>query len=226
MIPNKKVELAKAEIKNKCKICRSKASAECYNCIRWEGFINCMAVAEIPVDYWFRNMKNFYGYDGLKDPVLKFIANIHEMYENGNTIYIAGDRGRGKTMASCSILKEAILKNYTTFYITLSDLVARSMNSTIKLEVKNKDFLVIDEIDNRFFPTESSMELYGGILESVLRGRMQNKLPTIMCSNAIDIGLVFGGQFKKSFQSLWFQFVKTIAVGGPDVRKSEEKLNE
>jgi hypothetical protein len=69
------------------------------------------------------------------------------------------------------------------------------------------------------------MELYGSQLETVLRSRMQNKLPTIMCSNAIDIGLVFGGQFKKSFQSLWSQFVKTIAAGGPDARKGKEKLN-
>jgi len=227
MIPIKKIELAKAEIKSKCKVCKDKPRAECYGCIRWEGFINRMAAAEIPIDYWFRSMKNFYGHDGLKIPTLKLIENIDETYSSGYTLYIAGERGRGKTMASCAILKEAILKDYSAFYITLSDLVTRvtTYNPIFKIEAKSMDFLVIDEIDNRFFPTENSMELYGSQLENVLRGRMQNRLPTIMCSNAVDIGLVFGGQFKKSFQSLWAQFVKTISVGGPDARKGEEKLN-
>lgn len=227
MIPIKKVELAKLKIKNKCGVCKDKPRMECYSCMRWEGFINRMAASEIPIDYWFRSMKNFYGYVGLKDSILKVIENIDETYGEGQTIYIAGDRGRGKTMASCAVLKEAILKGYSTFYITLSDLVTRviTSNPMLKMEVKDIDFLVIDEIDNRFFPTESSMELYGSQLESVLRSRMQNRLPTIMCSNAVDIGLVFKGQFKESFQSLWSQFVKTLVAAGPDARKGEEKLN-
>lgn len=227
MIPVKKVELAKAEIKNKCKICKDKPRMECYSCARWEGFINQMAVAEIPVDYWFRSMKRFYGFEGLKKGVLEYMDTIKESYGDGRTIYIAGDRGRGKTMAACGILKEAILKGYSAFYITLSDLVTRvtTVHPTLKLEIKDIDFLVIDEIDNRFFPTENSMELYGSQLENVLRSRMQNKLPTIMCSNAIDIGLVFKGQFKKSFQSLWAQFVETLVAAGPDARKGEEKID-
>ena len=225
MIPVKKVEMAKAEIKSKCKICKDKPRVECYSCLRWEGFINQMAVAEIPVDYWFRSMKKFYGFEGLKKDVLHMMDHITEAYGSGQTVYIAGDRGRGKTMAACGILKEALLKGYSAFYINLSDLVTRvtTVNPKLKLDIKHVDFLVIDEIDNRFFPTENSMELYGSQLESVLRSRMQNKLPTIMCSNAIDIGLVFKGQFKKSFQSLWSQFVKTMVAAGPDVRKGEEK---
>lgn len=227
MIPSKKIDMAKAEVKKSCSVCRDKPKVECYSCLRWEGFINRMAAAEIPVDYWFRSMKKFYGFEGLKKVTLDLMDNISTAYRDGYTIYMAGDRGRGKTMAACSILKEALLKGYSVYYITLSDLVTRvtTVNPTLKLEIKDIDFLVIDEIDNRFFPTESSMELYGSQLENVLRGRMQNRLPTIMCSNAVDIGLVFGGQFKKSFQSLWAQFVRTVPVGGPDVRRGEEKLN-
>lgn len=227
MIPAKKVEMAKAEIKSRCKVCKDKVRAECYNCLRWEGFINQMAVAEIPVDYWFRSMKKFYGYKGLKKDILQVMEEINDTYNKGATLYIAGDRGRGKTMAACGVLKEAILKGYSAFYINLADLVLRSttIEPHLRSEVKGVDFLVIDEIDNRFFPTENSMELYGNILEGVLRGRMQNKLPTIMCSNALDIGLVFKGQFKKSFQSLWSQFVKTMVAAGPDVRKGEEKFD-
>lgn len=219
MIP-KKVEFAKQEIRKKCG-CERK----CSKCINKEKFIELMALAEIPVDYWFRSMNNFYGAENIKTSITEILNNIDDFYNKGITLYLAGERGRGKTLASCSILKKALKRGYTAYYITLSDLIAKTTtNSYFKLDIKNKDFLVIDEVDNRFFPTENSMELYGAQLESILRSRMQNRLPSILCSNAIDITLVFKGQFQKSFQSLWSQFVQTIIAGGPDARKSEEKL--
>jgi len=224
MIPIKKIELAKEDIKNKCETCKNRSTV-CYNCKRWFGFINQMANAEIPVDYWFRSMNNFYGYKELKNEILNISNNIDDIYKSGQSFYIAGNRGRGKTMSACSVLKKSLLSGYSAFYINLSDLITRitTISPSLKLNLKNIDFLTIDEIDNRFFPTENSMELYGAQLESLLRSRMQNKLPTIMCSNALDIDLVFKGQFKESFQSLWNQFVKTLTAAGPDARKREEK---
>lgn len=222
---SKKVELAKKEVRDKC-LCKNKVSA-CFKCKSFERLIELMATAEIPVDYWFRTMEKFYGLKSVKEDVMKVIKNIDDFYNKGETLYLAGERGRGKTLSSCSILKKALMAGYTAYYITLSDLIAKTTtNSRFKLEIKNIDFIVIDEVDNRFFPTEGSMELYGGQLESILRSRMQNKLPTILCSNATDIGLVFKGQYKTSFQSLWSQFVKTIYVGGSDARKGEEKIDE
>lgn len=228
MISIKKIELAKQSIKNKCEICKDKAKMECYKCLRWEGFIEQMALAEIPMDYWFRSMKNFYGADEFRKIITETIENIDDIYKNGENLYVVGERGRGKTMATCCILKKVLLKHYSALYINLSDLVTRiiTVNPYLKLYVKEVDFLVIDEIDNRFFPTESSMELYGAQLETILRSRLQNKLPTIMCSNNVDIGLIFKGEFKKSFQSLFSQFVKTVVVSGPDARKNGEKLDD
>jgi DNA replication protein DnaC len=227
MIPLKKVEAEILKVKQRCVVCKEKHRPECYNCLRWVGFIKQMATAEIPVDYWHRNMKGFHGYEEFKKTILEFISKIDEEYDNGSTLFLVGERGRGKTMAANEILKKAILKGYSAYYTTLSDFVTRSTTSQplLKTYVKEMDFLVVDEIDNRFFPTQSSMELYGAQLENVLRGRMQNKLPTIMCSNNTRIELIFGGEFKRSFQSLWSQFVKTIIAVGPDARKGEEKLN-
>lgn len=227
MISIKKIDIAKEEVRSKCPACKGRLRIDCFNCLQWGNFIDRMANSEIPVDYWFRDMKEFYGFVGLKDLALDMINNIENVYKTGRTVYIAGERGRGKTMAVCSILKTAILKDFSSLYINLSDMVTRvtNTNPSLKLEIKDIDFLVIDEIDNRFFPTQSSMKLYGGQLESVLRSRMQNKLPTIMCSNSHDVGEVFEGQFRKSFQSLFSQFVETIRVGGPDARKNREKLN-
>jgi hypothetical protein len=82
----------------------------------------------------------------------------------------------------------------------------------------------LDEVDQRFFPSQGSQDLYGNHFEYMIRTRTQNKLPTIMCTNSEDISQIFGGEFKRSFESLNAQFVKVLRAGGKDVRKNQEKL--
>jgi DNA replication protein DnaC len=185
-----------------------------------------MASAEIPVDYWLRSITKFYGDIDFKNAVLNYISNRDEEYNKGITLCFAGERGRGKTMAACEILKSALLKNFTVYYTTLTDYVTAviSNNPLLRLRLKEIDFLTLDEIDQRFFPSINSMELYGNQLESLLRSRMQNKLPTILCTNSMEISQIFGGEFKKSFKSLESQFIKVLPAGGEDVRLKERKI--
>jgi len=227
MVSEKKINIAIQEIKNKCPICKNGTYVKCAKCLKWENYIQIMHNAEIPVDYWFRNLKNFYGDERLKKYILEYTQDIDNNYKNGFSLFLVSERGRGKTMVSCSILKKAILNNYSVFYITLSDLISRMISdlSSFKIHVKRVDFLCIDEIDNRFIISQNSLELYGSQLENILRSRMQNKLPTIMCSNNVDINLIFNGQFGESFTSLWSQFVKVIPISGNDARKNKEKFN-
>lgn len=223
MISVRKIKIEKEKIISNCSKCRGLG---CGICFGYCAFIDKMAEACIPVDYWFRSFDNFYGEENFGDSISKYINNISEEYSNGITICLAGERGRGKTFAACSILKKAILENYDVFYITLSDFVAESVggNSGIKLAVKEFDFLVVDEVDQRFFPTQQSMELFGNQLENILRSRMQNKMPTILCSNSSDISQIFDGEFKKSFESLGSQFIKILPANGKDARAHGEKL--
>ena len=223
MIPSKKVETEKRRIVQMCKKCKGIGCNACFGyCI----FIDKMAEAEIPVDYWYRNFEDFYGEQNFKEFVDSYLMNIYEEYGNGITLCLVGERGRGKTFAACAILKKAILGNFSVFYITLSDFVASVIGSNpeLRLMIKDFDFVAIDEVDQRFFPTQLSMELYGSQLENVLRSRMQNKLPTIICSNSLDISQIFGGEFKKSFESLGSQFIKILPASGKDARESKEKL--
>ena len=90
--------------------------------------------------------------------------------------------------------------------------------------IKKVDFIVIDEVDRRFFPSTASQELYGNHFENILRTRVQNKLPTILCTNSEDISQIFEGEFESSFASLRSQFIKVIKAGGKDARKGAEKL--
>lgn len=223
MISTRKIESEKKKIINNCQKCRGLGCSSCFGyCV----FIDKMAEAEIPVDYWYRLMDDFYGEMNFKNAIQEYIKNIHEEYSNGITICLVGERGRGKTFAACAILKKAILENFSVYYTTLSDLVAgiTGPKPELKLSLKEFDFIVIDEVDQRFFPTQQSMELFGNQLENVLRNRMQNRLPTILCSNSPDISQIFGGEFKKSFESLGSQFIRILPAIGKDARESREKL--
>jgi DNA replication protein DnaC len=223
MIPIKKMELEKTKIKEQCK-----CNGGCPACFGYCAYIDRMAIAGIPVDYWYRKMQDFYGDENFKSAILNYMDNLDREFADGLTYCFTGERGRGKTMAACCILKQALLpsEDYNVFYITLNDLITNilTLDRSLQVTIRNYDFVVIDEVDQRFFPTQSSMELYGNQLENVLRGRMQNKLPTIICTNSADAGQIFDGEFKKSFDSLGSQFIKILPAGGRDAREGKEKL--
>jgi len=224
MISQKKINAEKNRIIRQCKTCKGSGCGVCFG---YSAFIDKMAQAEIPVDYWFRDMNKFYGEPNFKKGVLNYMDGLAKEYDDGLTYCFTGERGRGKTMAACSILKKAILEKYTVYYTTMVDAVTRLMapgSHIVRNMFKSCDFIVIDEIDQRFFPSQGSMELYGNHFENILRSRTQNKLPTLLCTNSQDISQIFAGEFKKSFDSLSSQFVGVLHAGGKDARKGEEKL--
>jgi len=224
MIAPRKIEREKEKVVSNCGKCNGRG---CPACFGYCSFIDQMAASEIPVDYWLREMDNFYGEENFKGAIIKYIDNLEEMYDKGLTHCFAGERGRGKTMAACCILKRALLRNYSCMYTTMVDAVTKLMapgSYSFRSKVRSTDFVVIDELDQRFFPSQGSMELYGNHFENMLRSRAQNKMPTIMCTNSPDTGQIFGGEFKKSFDSLGAQFVCVLPAGGKDARKGKERL--
>lgn len=229
MISAKKIDLEKNEIVKNCKKCEGKGCPACWG---FCSYIDRLAEAEIPVDYWRRSLRDFYGDQKFANEVKKYIDNINLMYLDGISLMFVGHPGTGKTFAACSILKKAVLPNighpdyFSGYYTTLVDAVGKMMapNSHVfRDNIKNYDFVVIDEVDPRFFPSEGSKDLYGNHFENILRTRVQNKLPTIMCSNSEDINQIFTGEFGRTFNSLVSQFVKVLKASGKDVRKGKEK---
>ncbi|MFA5023374.1 MAG: ATP-binding protein [Patescibacteria group bacterium] len=183
-----------------------------------------MESSNIPVGYWLLNFKDFHNTATIKDLVKDYADNLNKNYYEGKSICFAGTQGTGKTMASIIILKRAIKNNFSVLYCTAADLFNEIMNSKydIREKSKNVDFLVIDELDSRFFISDHVKELFSGIYENVFRHRSHNMLPTIICSNETD-GLtnMFYGPCIQSIESLNNQYLTVYPIIGTDFRKSK-----
>tara|TARA_B100001094_G_C18196186_1_gene811206 strand:- start:13690 stop:14361 length:672 start_codon:yes stop_codon:yes gene_type:complete len=222
MIPWKKIERKKEQIKQSCIPCNGEG---CIRCEAKSVRLDKYSLANIPVEYWSKSFKNFEGDPNFKKTIRKKIENIDLLYDSGKSLIFAGNLGTGKTYTACCILKLAIANRYSALYTTMADVVANILSSQMDTsryyqELIKKDFLVIDEFSSHWiFPSEKAEQLFGTSLEYVLRTRFQNQLPTILCSNDNDLDSIFGGFFAKSFKSLRSRHVDVFIVGGKDYRR-------
>ncbi len=223
MISQRKVEDEKARLVAQCQRC---SGAGCGYCQKYCSFVDRMAEANIPVDYWFREMDQWYGDPGFAKWIEEeYMAKLPAAYAKGGVLCLLGQRGRGKTMAGCNILKKAILAGYTAHYITMVDAVAMLLSEDsydFRKILKMADFLVLDEVDQRFFDNPNSRNLYGSKFEYILRTRTQNRLPMVMVSNSESPNdIFFNDQAQESFESLRNQFFTIVPVAGQDARRKE-----
>jgi DNA replication protein DnaC len=190
--------------------------------------INRYAESNIPIEYWSLKMeKDFHGDPRLLVKYNEYISDLKTSYINGVSVCLAGGHGLGKTMTVTCILKKACQKGYSCLYSTLSDIVTVVTQASgedrflARRELALVDFLVIDEFDSRFMPSENAADLYARSLESVFRARSQNKQPTLMCTNSPNIVETFTGPLKQSIDSLMKGYLKIFPVLGEDFRKKK-----
>lgn len=188
--------------------------------------INRYAESNVPIEYWGLKMeRDFVGDPRLKQRYEEYVQDLKTSYNNGVSICFAGGHGLGKTMTATCILKKACQKGYTCLYTNLSDIVSVLTAGSgedkflARRELVLVDFLVIDEFDSRFMPSENAADLYARSLESVFRARSQNKLPTLMCTNSPNVVESFSGALKASISSLMSGNLKVFPVLGEDIRK-------
>lgn len=191
---------------------------------------NRYAESNIPIEYWDLKMeKNFIGDPRLLVKYNEYILDLKQSYINGSSICLAGGHGLGKTMTVTCILKKASQKGYSCLYTTLSDIVNVLTQSSSddkfisRRELAMIDFLVIDEFDPRFMPSENAADLYARTLEGVFRARSSNKLPTLMCTNSPNVVKSFSGALQASINSLMKGYVKVFPVLGEDMRGQNDK---
>jgi len=200
-------------------------SGVCQECTKKFQRLDIMEDANIPAGYWTLGIKDFHETSKIKELVEEYTNHLSERYYEGKSICFAGTQGTGKTMAAVCILKKAIASNFSTYYITATDLLQEILDSNVDIRniAKNVDFLVVDELDSRFFFSDNSKELFSGIFENIFRHRVHNNLPTIICSNETeDIMNVFAGACVQSIGSLNNQYLTVYPITGTDFRKRRE----
>jgi DNA replication protein DnaC len=182
--------------------------------------------SNIPVDYWDREMQDFEGDPALQTFYQTIISDISASYKLGASYCLLGSHGKGKTMAASCVLKRVAEQGkYSALYVNLVDIIHVLLDSSSKNVARDYllkvDFLVIDEFDARFMGTDHAADLFGRILEPTLRGRVQNRMPTIICTNSTDPAASFAGQLQQSFKSLLNKFSSVVAVKGKDFRSKK-----
>lgn len=234
-IPATKAQERLHSIATNCETCSKKnlkfheaLDGLCSKCAITATVYNRYIESNIPIEYWDLKMEDFKGDARLLTKYNEIVSDLKDFFTSGKSICFMGLHGRGKTMVSSSILKKASQKGFNCLYTTLSDIVSTLTQApgedryVARKELTMVDFLVIDEFDNRFMPTENAADLYARSLEGVIRTRLQNKLPTIMCTNSPNVKEAFNGALKSSIDSLMNK-VEVFAVLGEDFRKKDAK---
>lgn len=218
-ISEKKKLLIKKQIAEKCGHIEGKV---CDTCVKKHMFVDLLSDANIPVKYWFLKFKDFTGSPILKDFTQNYLDAIENNFVSGQSLCFVGTYGTGKTYSICSILKKALLTNFSSYYTSLTDIVTYSMNYDYKNEFSAKvmkvDFLAIDEVDSRHMSdSDEAQRLFGSNFEKIIRYRTQNALPTIIATNNSSLEEVFSGQHKRVVESLGSS-IKVVAALGKDYR--------
>lgn len=220
-IPPRKLQLSLAAVNNSDEVFENKA-------VKLIA-INRYAESNVPIEYWTLKMeRDFKGDPKLLSKYTEYVSDLKNAFINGTSICFAGGHGLGKTMTMTCILKRAAQTGYTCLYTTLSDIVSVLTTGggedkfLARRELALVDFLVIDEFDSRFMPSENAADLYARSLESVFRTRSQNKLPTLMATNSPNPVESFNGTLKASIDSLMKGYMKLMIVApGKDFRKEK-----
>jgi DNA replication protein DnaC len=199
----------------------------CPKCSLFCSILKTYANANIPVKYWRIKFDDSFKSDTIlkkKFEELTLNGKISQTYKDGICLYFSGSNGVGKTFTVCNILKKALEKGYGGYYCTLLDIVNRLVyDNENKIDFRqfliSVDFLVIDEFDPRHMGTTTqAASLFGRILEDVFRTRVQNKMPTFMCTNSLKLDKAFPEDIQRAISSL-MNYMKEVPVLGKDLRK-------
>src|SRR3712207_4725434 len=111
----------------------------------------------VPVEYLEASISD-YGNKDKREFVLKYINNLHDMYEGKVCLCFYGANGTGKTLLASILVREAYRHRYSSSIVTLSRLIDLTFSANKSQEdielldyIRNSEFLVIDEVGKENF---------------------------------------------------------------------------
>lgn len=147
--------------------------------------------ANIPlkfIDFSFDKYDIEIGDDIAKRKIEEYSNQIEEMLRKGTGLYLCGDHGRGKTILASEVLKSAIRKGYSAYFITMGEIVETFTEAWFSTEarkflvdkISSVEFLVIDELMNEY---AGKIEILRAAFNAMFRPRSNNLCCTILTSN-------------------------------------------
>ncbi len=144
---------------------------------------------EMPESLKKAKMKDIYGDDANRLPVLKWLKNFYDTYQNDRHqkgLYLHGSFGSGKTYLICAMLNELSKRNVDITIVYYPELL-RSLKESFDKDdfpdrmarLKRVSILFIDDIGAESVTPWSRDEILGTILQY----RMDAELPTFFTSN-------------------------------------------
>jgi DNA replication protein DnaC len=149
--------------------------------------LNARNLAErgVPSDYFYAQLEDYKTDPETYQLFENYMNYLEQMRKDNIGLILYGTNGSGKTFLSSLIIKDAYMKRYTSFRITLQNyLNLQFKKDELSVEKKNAiidcDFLVIDEVGKETF-SENLWNIT--VFEEMLRHRDSIGRPTIICTN-------------------------------------------
>jgi DNA replication protein DnaC len=187
-----------------------------------------MIRANIPKEFWHIDLDNFDGDSKAMRMVEKYCNKLDSAREKGIGFLFMGQNGVGKTSLSIIILKEALAKGYSAFYVTLPEIFRQIYlgykHVEVLMELKKKlydtDFLVISELGKDYHRADATLFMRSEF-DTIFRQRRGDLRPIIMDTNLDMVEL--SDNFGDSIISLFRSRLKILTLKGNDYRKVHQE---
>jgi len=192
-----------------------------------------MIRANIPKEFRHIDLDNFDGDPKAMRAVELYCKKLNKAREDGIGFLFMGENGVGKTSLNIIILKEALLRGYSAFFITLPEIFSRiyagyknpEVLAELKEKLYNTDFLCISEL-GKDYHREGATLFARSEFDAIFRERRGDLRPIIMDTN-LDL-VELHENFGESIISMFRSRLKIMTLKGGDYRKKhqEKEVNE
>lgn len=131
-------------------------------------------------------------YEAARVALSRYAKKIVEMVKSGAGLIVGGERGVGKTGAAAVLVKEAVRRGFTAYFVTFPELRDLQFNDrvygdgsdgiTVNQQMLWADFLVLDGLDDPFLTDK----VFGPLqLERLVSRRNNNQLTTVITTRVM-----------------------------------------
>ena len=201
------------------------------DCKTQKKLMSLYTKANIPYEYWFKNLSDFVGDKKFADEINDYCNNMKSYHNNCIGLFLYGKNGRGKTLLAIDLLKRALKNKFKAFFVSYASIVSLFTSGwksdiakrDFERNIEETDFLLIDDLGKEF---KTANGLAESILDSVIRYR---KGPIIITSNKNieELRTLYGNTFGESLASLIYGKTIHAHMTGRDFREDiSSKLKE